>query len=165
MTLSPRSPRTLRPLLVALLALLGAAAFVPVRATRAQGPADSAAVRRAALDYLEGFYEGDTTKFVRSIRPDVYKYGFWRGRDSTAFHGERMEWPEFHAYANRVKARGSHPPATAPRDVRLLDVQDRTAAVKVTAWWGTDYLLLGTYDGRWMISQILWQSYPRKDRG
>src|SRR5687767_7185702 len=35
-------------------------------------PADAEVqlVRRAALDYLEGFYEGDTTKLVRSVSPN-----------------------------------------------------------------------------------------------
>ena len=33
-------------------------------------------------------------------------------------------------------------------------MQDQTASAKLTAWWGTDYLLLGKYDGRWMISSV-----------
>jgi hypothetical protein len=119
------------------------------------------AIRSAALDYIEGFYEGDSTKHVRSIRPDVYKYGFWLPRDSTRYQGEQMTWPEFNAYTSRMKARGTKTPATAPKETRLLDARDQTAAVKVTAWWGTDYLLLGKYDGRWMISSVLWQSPPR----
>lgn len=39
--------------------------------------------------------------------------------------------------------------------------QNQTASAKLTAWWGTDYLLLAKYDGRWMIRQVLWQSPPR----
>ena len=37
-----------------------------------------------------------------------------------------------------------------------------TAAAKVTAYWGTDYLLLGNFDGRWMITSVLWQSPPKR---
>ena len=119
-------------------------------------------VRRAALDYLEGFYEGDTVKLMRSVRPDVAKYGFDLPRGATAYIGEPMKWEEFLSYARQFKARGRVTPASAPREVLLLDVLDQTAAVKVTAWWGTDYLLLGKYDGRWMISHVLWQSTPPK---
>ncbi|MBC7790917.1 MAG: nuclear transport factor 2 family protein, partial [Anaerolineae bacterium] len=43
-----------------------------------------------------------------------------------------------------------------------FDVLDQTASAKLTAWWGTDYLLLGKYDGKWMISHVLWQSPKRK---
>ena len=132
------------------------------RFARAQTAADSAGARRAALDYLEGFYEGDSTKHLRSIRPDVFKYGFWIPRDSTRYQGERMTWPEFMDYTRRFKARGATTPATAPRMVRLLDMMDVTAAARVDAWWGTDYLLLGKYDGRWMVSSVLWQSPPRR---
>jgi hypothetical protein len=144
-----------RPLLVACLVALAPGA------ARAQTAADSAAIHRAALDYVEGFYEGDSTKHVRSIRPEVYKYGFWLPRDSTRYLGEQMTWPQFHAYTARFRARGAKTPENAPREIRLLDVLDQTAAVKLTAWWGVDYLLLGKYDGRWMISHVLWQSPPR----
>jgi hypothetical protein len=144
------------------LALLMLGALIAPTPSHAQSAADSAAIRSAALDYVEGFYEGDSTRHVRSIRPDVYKYGFWLPRDSTRYQGERMTWPEFHAYTARMKAAGRKTPATAPKDVKLLDAQDQTAAVKVTAWWGTDYLLLGKYDGQWMISHVLWQSPPRR---
>ena len=137
-----------------------AAALCPPTAARAQ---DTAGVRAAVLDYVEGFYQGDSTRLVRSVRPDVYKYGFWRHRDSTSYSGSQMTWPEFHAYANRVKARGTGAPPNAPKGIDIFEVQDQTAAAKLTAWWGTDYLLLGKYDGRWMITHVLWQSPPAKD--
>jgi hypothetical protein len=73
-----------------------------------------------------------------------------------------MAWSEFHAYANRVKARRSFAPATAPKDIQLFEVLDQTASAKLTAFWGIDYLLLAKYDGRWMISHVLWQTPPKK---
>lgn len=42
----------------------------------------------------------------------------------------------------------------------MYDVQDQTASAKLTAWWGTDYLLLAKEKGRWMIIAVLWQSPP-----
>ncbi len=141
-------------------AVFVAKSFCPITVL-AQSSADSAGVRRAALDYVEGFYEGDSTKHVRSVRPEVYKYGFWLPRDSTRYQGEQMPWAEFLSYTRRMRARGATTPATAPKQVQLLDVQDQSAAVKVTASWGTDYLLVGKYDGRWMVSSVLWQSKPR----
>lgn len=129
------------------------------RVVAAQTSADSAAVRRALLDYIEGFYEGDSAKLTRSIRPEVYKIGFHRPRDSTRYSAaQQMTWREFLEYAAGVKARNQPAPASAPKGVQLLDVLDQTASGKVTAWWGTDYILLGKYDGRWMISHVLWQS-------
>lgn len=150
-----------RPLAVlAALALLGSAVHAQTAAERADRSADRAAVRRAALDYIEGFYEGDSTKLVRSVRPDVYKFGFWRGRDSTAYHTETMPWAEFLSVTRNVRARNRPVDPAWPKKVEVLDVQNVTAAAKVTAWWGTDYLLLGRFGDRWMIAQVRWRSPP-----
>ena len=150
----------MHPRLATIAALIATASLSPLPATHAQ---DSAAVRAAALDYIEGFYTGDSTRLVRSVRPEVYKYGFWRHRDSTNYSaGTQMTWEGFHRYANGVKERGGRgAPANAPKEVRIFEVLDKTASAKVTAWWGIDYLLLGKFDGRWMITHVLWQSPPR----
>ena len=123
-------------------------------------PAEREAVKRAVLDYVEGFYEGDSAKLARSIRPEVYKYGFWKARDSTRYAGEQMTWPEFFSYARSVKQNNRQAPPTAPKRIEVYDVQNQTASAKLTASWGTDYLLLGKYDGKWMISSVMWQSPP-----
>jgi hypothetical protein len=142
------------------LLILAACAFLPAALT-AQVPAERDAVKQAALDYIEGFYEGDSTRFIRSVRPEVYKYGFYR--DTTgSYRGMQMQWQGFHNFANRVKRGQSRTPANAPKEVEVLDVADQIAAAKITAWWGIDYLLLGKYDGKWMISHVLWQSPPKR---
>ncbi|HEX7979103.1 MAG TPA: hypothetical protein VF461_10900, partial [Gemmatimonadaceae bacterium] len=56
------------------IAVLVALAFaLPTGPLAAQTAEDSAGVRRAVADYVEGFCEGDSTKHVRSVRPDVFK--------------------------------------------------------------------------------------------
>jgi hypothetical protein len=147
------------------IALIGISASVaaPLRAQsgpRSATSEDREAVRRAVLDYVEGFYEGDSVKLARSVRPEIYKYGFWRQRDSTRYAGEQMKYQEFFDYARRVKQNNRQAPPTAPKTVEVYDVQNQSAAAKLTAFWGTDYLLLGKYDGKWMISSVLWQSPP-----
>jgi hypothetical protein len=131
------------------------------RSAAAQSAEDREGVRRAALDYVEGFYEGDSTKLMRSIRPEVYKYGFWRPRDATTYEGSQMSWAEFLNYARNVRTNNRQAPATAAKEIVLLDVLDQTASAKLTASWGIDYLLLGKFNGRWMITHVLWQSHPR----
>jgi hypothetical protein len=149
--------RVTRSIVLIALALLGPLTL------RAQAPApDTAGVRRAALDYIEGFYEGDSTKLLRSVRPDVHKFGYWLPRDSTRYQTEVMPFADFLSYARNVKARNRPAPASAPKEVVVYDVQDQTASAKVRAFWGTDYLLLGRFEGRWMITHVLWQSPPRR---
>ena len=91
----------------------------------------------------------------------MYKYGFSFSRQSGAYVGEQMKWLEFLSYAASVK-KGGAPRALAPREVQLLDVLNQTAAAKVTAWWGTDYLLMGRFADKWMITHVIWQSPPPK---
>ena len=152
----------LRP--IALLGLSTLAAM-PLRAQAPATPVardEREAVRRAVLDYVEGFYEGDSLKLARAVRPEVFKYGFWKARDSTRYAGEQMKFPEFFDYARGVKKNNRQAPPSAPKVVDLFDVQDQTASAKLTASWGTDYLLLGKYDGKWMISSVLWQGPPAR---
>ena len=129
-----------------------------------QGAADKEGVRKAVLDYVEGFYEGDTAKLVRSVRPEVVKYGYFIPKGKTAYAGEAMPWAEFMSYANSVKKSGKPTPASSPKEITLLDVADQTASAKLTAWWGIDYMHLAKFDGKWMITQVLWQSPPRAPR-
>ncbi len=120
-----------------------------------------ASVERAALDYLEAFYEGDSTKHIRSIDPAVHKMGYSRRREG-GFAMSRMSWEEFHAFTRTVRTSGrGGPPPGAPKRVEVLDVLDQIAVAKVTAWWGVDYLTMARQDGRWRVVQVLWQSPPR----
>jgi hypothetical protein len=134
--------------------LVALAAASPIAAQSKSS--DTEGVRRAVLDYVEGFYEGDSAKLVRALRPELFKYGFWRD-SASRYGGSQMTYAQALAFAGRVKARGSQQPATAPKVVEVFEVQDQTAAAKLTAYWGTDYVLLAKYDGRWMISHVLWQ--------
>jgi hypothetical protein len=141
---------------VVLAAPLGAQASPPSAASGEAG------VRAAVLDYVEGFYEGDSTRLVRSVWREVRKYGYYAEGDTAAYAGEAMPYDAFMRYANAVKSGRARTPANAPKEIQLFDVQDQTASAKLTAWWGTDYLLLARQpDGRWMITHVLWQSPPR----
>lgn len=141
-----------------LLTALLLAIALPLRAQDAAS--DRAAVEAAVRDYVEGFYQGDTTRLQRSVSPEVYKVGWFRPRNATAYESERMTWPEFISYANRVRTSGRTAPATAPRDIVVFDVLDQTASARLTAFWGVDYLLLAKVNGRWTITHVLWQSPP-----
>ena len=148
---------------IALLVLGSMIAFLPPALAQQSSapPAERDAVRRAALDYLEGFYEGDSSKLVRSVRPDVRKAGFYR-QGSAPYAAEEMLFKDMIAYANNFKKAGRTTPATAPREVTVGEVNDQTATAKVVAWWGIDYLQLAKYDGKWMIVNVIWQSPPPK---
>ena len=67
--------------------------------TFAQTNSDKEKVQRTLMDYIEGFYEGDSAKIIRSVSPAVTKYGYWKGKNSTTYAGEPMSYKEMVDYA------------------------------------------------------------------
>lgn len=116
-------------------------------------------VTLALNDYIDAFYFGDTTKIHRSVDPSAYKYGYYRPRNSNSFEGSQMTFREMIDYAAGVLRKGKNPNVEKfPRKTEVYEVLDKTACGKVTAWWGTDYILLAKLNGRWKITHVLWQS-------
>lgn len=143
------------------LAAFALACTAPTRA-HAQTPVDSQAVRRAMLDYVEAFYEVRPDRIERSVHPTLFKQGMV-SPDGGAYRGPVLmtfeQARELAATWNRENVRAN--PATAPKEIEVLDLLDATAVGKLTASWGTDYLLLAKLEDRWMIMQVLWQTPVR----
>lgn len=123
---------------------------------------DEVEVRNVVFNYVDAFYYGDTTKVHISISPEVVKYGYYVPKDKTEYVGEPMSFKEMVAYAARVGKRGASAKVKEfPREVKIFDVLDQTASAKLTAWWGTDFILLAKQQGKWKITHVLWQSLPQ----
>ncbi len=118
---------------------------------------DKGQIERAALDYIEGFYEGDTTKIKRSIHPNLSKLGY--GSKSNGSKEHIMTYDKAIGFAADV---ANNPKWAAPKDavkkIEILDAQDKIANVKLTLYWGIDYLLLVKQNDKWMINKVVWQS-------
>jgi hypothetical protein len=124
---------------------------------------DKQKVERACLDYLEGFYEGDTTKLIRSLKPSLYKFGYWRSDKSGKYEADgQMTFKEALAYANNVRIKKNFAKTNAPKEVIVFEVAEHIASAKVTAWWGIDYILLARDGDKWVIEQVLWEGPPKK---
>ena len=119
---------------------------------------DKEKIERACMDYLEGFYEGDTNKLIRSLKPSLYKFGYWKNKETGKYAPDgQMTYRQAIDYARRVLEKKNFPKAGSPKKVELLDVMNSIAVAKVTAWWGVDYILLAKQDDKWMIDQVIWE--------
>lgn len=124
----------------------------------ANGQTDKAMIEKACLDYIEGFYEGDTAKLIRALNPALYKFGYWRDKNSGKYAPDgQMTWRQALDYATRVAAKKNFAKAGSPKKVEVLDVMNAIAAAKVTAWWGVDYILLAKQNDAWRIDQVIWE--------
>jgi len=115
-------------------------------------------IEKACLNYIEGFYEGDTTRLMAALKPSLYKIGYWKNKTTGNYDfDEQMTWRQAIDYAKNVAVKKSFAKADAPKKVEVLDIMNTIASAKVTAWWGVDYVLLSKQDGKWMIEEVLWE--------
>lgn len=137
--------------------------FVFFTAAKLSFTQDKAGVEKACLNYIEGFYEGDTSKLVAALKPSLYKFGYWKNKDTGKYDPDgQMTYQQAIDYAKNVMAKKNFAKADAPKKVEVLDIMNTIAAAKVTAWWGVDYILLAKQNGKWMIDQVLWEGPPTK---
>lgn len=115
-------------------------------------------IRQTLLDYVEGIYEVDPARIERSVHPSLHKGGFFVQENGT-YSFTSMAFSELVELSKHYNEDGKMP-KDAPKEIVIYDVLDQIATAKLTAWWGTDYIQLAKYDGRWMIVNILWQTHP-----
>ena len=122
---------------------------------------ERAAVKQAAMDYIEAVYNVNPAQVERSVHPELVKRGFFARQGEANYSPNAMTYAQLVELAKTYNAKGRIP-KDAPKEVVVFDVSDQTASVKVTAVWGIDYMHLARYDGKWKIINILWQSPPKR---
>jgi hypothetical protein len=127
---------------------------------RAQTAADSAAIRATAMDYMQGWYTGDTTRMGRALHPDLAKRIVQhRG---TADQVNNMGSTQLLEGTRR--GFGKETPADQRQaDVAILDIFGNTASVKATMRSWVDYMHMGKVNGRWVIINVLWEMKPGQE--
>ncbi len=120
-------------------------------------------VEKTCLNYIEGFYEGDTAKLIAALKPSLFKIGYWKNKNTGVYDFDgQMTFREALDYAKNVMAKKNFAKPDAPKKVEVLDIGFTIASAKVTAWWGIDYVLLSKQNDKWIIEQVLWEGPPAK---
>jgi hypothetical protein len=123
--------------------------------------ADAAAIRQTALDYIEGWYEGNAERMERALHPELAK----RIVQTDAKTGRStLGQQSALTLVQRTRARAANPTPKdrQPREVTILDVFEGAASVKIVAADWIDYLHVGKFNGRWVIVNVLWELKPEK---
>lgn len=123
---------------------------------------DLSDIEAAANGYIDIFYKGDTLLAYKHIDKSLRKVG-WRYNGDKQVYSSNLELP-FDAVIDLSKQLKKNPiPGvdSAPREVEILEANDKIAVVKVTAIWGIDYLNMVKFGADWKIINIVWQSAPK----
>ena len=142
-----------------LLAILIACA-IDVRAQSTNGSeADRAAIKQTALDYIEGWYEGDAERMERALHPELAKR-IMRTNPQGQSRLDQMGAMTLVQYTRRGGGKQT-PKEKQQKDVTILDVFENAACAKVVASDWVDYLQLARSNGHWVIVNVLWELKPQ----
>ena len=115
---------------------------------------EEAAIRRAALDYAEGWYQGDAERMDRALHPDLVKRTpFALPTEKEILHGASKQTM---VEVTRAGGGTKSPYAKHKCEVTVFDVHEKLASAKVVSGDYVDYLHLLKTDGAWKIVNVLW---------
>jgi hypothetical protein len=121
---------------------------------------ENEAIRKTALDYIEGWYAGDATRMERALHPELAKRMI-----STDPKTGRSQFNYMGAMALVQRTRdggGKNTPQDRQlKEVTILDRFNNAAVVKIVASDWIDYLQVAKFNGDWKIINVLWESKPK----
>ena len=123
--------------------------------------ADSSGIREAAMDYIQGWYEGNAERMQRALHPELAKRII---RSDPKTGRSMIQTMGALTLINSTKMGGGTNTPTARRrtDYRLLDIYENAAVARVDAGDWVDYLQLGKWYGKWVIVNVLWELRPQQ---
>jgi hypothetical protein len=137
-------------------AILAGAAAVAAAPAGAQAATDSAGIRQAALDYIEGWYTADGTRMSGALHPELVKRLHVVDPESGQALVDGQGKTRLVA-ATRAGGGSSTAEADRRADVTILDIFRGAAVVRVDAHDWVDYLQLVKEEDRWLILNVLWE--------
>lgn len=122
-----------------------------------QTSSDEAAVVAAALDYFEGWFDGDTTRMKRALHPELAKRpGGPKGEGETL---GRITAPEMVEWTADGIGKTRDVPDRAI-EVEVVDVHGDIASAIVRSAVYYEYLHLVRTEEGWKIANALWEWQP-----
>jgi hypothetical protein len=125
--------------------------------------ADLAAIKQAAVDYCESWYEGSTEKIERAVHPDLAKRIVRSDPQSKAARLDHMG--AMRLFQGVRAGHGKNTPKEKQlKEVTVLDVFGNTASVKAVMSDWIDYMHVAKMNGRWVIVNVLWEMKPQQQQ-
>ncbi len=123
---------------------------------------DDPAIERAVRDYIESQHQTQPELMARGVHKELAKRTYWKAADGTEFI-MKTDFDTMMKVAKTYNKDGTKFPKLPRVDIKILDVDQRVASVKLTADEWIDYMHLYKNDSNgWKILNVLWQYHDPK---
>lgn len=132
-----------------------------VWAGEASAPADPDALRAieaTAYDYMDGQLEGNAERVARALHPDLAKRSPKVASAYETLALGRMSSDELIGLTRKGALKT--PKEQWQRSVKVLQVDQDIATVRLESPWFVDHLQMGRFGERWVIVNALWHRKP-----
>ena len=132
---------------------------VPPGADPKASPEDEAGIRATALDYVEGYYEGNPDRMERALHPHLAK----RIARTDANGRTRLDQMSALELVQIIRTGSGKniPKDKQVKNVTILDVFGNTASVRAEMLEWIDYMHMAKVNGQWKIINVLWEMKPK----
>jgi len=116
---------------------------------------DEESIREAALNYIEGWYDGDSVRVESSLHPELAKRMVQTDKNGRS---QLNQMSAMTLVQNTRLGGGKKTPLKRQiKEVKILDVFENAASVRIDASDWVDYLHVVKYNGKWVIINVLWE--------
>jgi hypothetical protein len=124
--------------------------------TRRTYAGDVAEIHQVALDYMQGWYEGDAERMRRGLHPELAKRAILRDPqtgEERFHHLGQQQMVEKTAQGGR---RDDAPAEKRYYAVSVLDIYGDVACARAESYGYLDFLQLARSQDKWLIVNVLW---------
>jgi HAMP domain-containing protein len=124
---------------------------------KAQTAQDTAAIKRAALAYIEAQHTPNPKLMEGALHPRMVKRSVFKNKATQKDYISEYFAENMVILAESYNIKGDKFPANPKKEVKLLDVSALTASVKLIADEWIDYMHIVKVNGEWKVINVLWQ--------
>ena len=118
---------------------------------------DSLEIKRAVLDYIESQHTPNPKQMEQALHPRLVKRTFWTDKETNKDYVRETSAESMVILAESYNRKKDKFPTAPKKEVKMLDISEKTASVKLIADEWIDYMHLVKLNGVWKIINVLWQ--------
>lgn len=134
--------------------------FSSVAAAQTAPADENAAITKTALNYIEGWYEGNAERMESALHPELAKRIIYTDPKSGRSQFSHMGAMTL-VLGTREGGGTKTPKEKQMKEVTILDRFENVAIVKIVASDWIDYLSVAKFNGKWRIINVLWELKPK----